>query len=69
MTGLRNAVKQITGAQRMKVEVMEFINVSITTPHDLVNKKAPINTWEDVVQRFPKLADPAWHEEWLPFTV
>ena len=71
VSGLRNAVKQITGAQRLKVEVMEFINTSITTQSDLVNKKAPINTWgrwEDVVKGFPKLADPAWHLEWLPFT-
>ena len=69
VTGLRNAVKQITGAQRLKVEVFEFINASITTQQDLVNKRAPINTWEDVVKGLPKLADPAWHEEWLPFTV
>ena len=41
VTGLRNAVKQITGAQRLKVEVMEFINTSTTTQSDLVNKKAP----------------------------
>ena len=68
VTGLRNAVKQITGAQRLKVEVMEFINTSTTTQSDLVNKKAPIKTWEDVVNKFPKLADPAWHLEWLPFT-
>ena len=59
MTGLRNAVKQITGAQRLKMEVIEFINAVITTQQDLVNKKAPINCWEDVVKGFPKLADPA----------
>ena len=69
VTGLRNAVKKITGAQRLKQEVMDFINASITTQQDLVNKKSPINSWEDVVMKFPKLADPSWHEEWLPFTV
>ena len=58
MTSLRNAVKQITGAQRLKAEVMEFINASITTQHDLVNKKAPINTWEDVVKGFPNSQTP-----------
>ena len=69
VTSLRNSVKQITGAQRLKQEVMDFINATTTTQQDLVNKTVPINSWEDVVKGYPKLADSAWHAEWLPYTV
>jgi hypothetical protein len=69
VTGLRNACKQITGALRLKNEVMEFINTSTTTADDLAKKRVPIKTWDDVVKKFPKLADKEWHAEWLPFTV
>jgi hypothetical protein len=69
VTSLRNSVKQITGAQRLKQEVMDFINATTTTQQDLVNKTVPINCWDDVVKGYPKLADSSWHAEWLPFTV
>ena len=69
VTSLRISEKQITGAQRLKQEVMEFINATTTSQQDLVQEKVPINSWEDVVRRYPKLADSSRHAEWLPFTV
>ena len=54
VTGLRNAVKQNTGGQRLKQEVMEFINATTATQQDHVQKKGSYQPLGRRGQRVPQ---------------
>ena len=50
----------------MRKHIMETINTKTMSVSQVKKDEKTVKTWADVQEKYPRLADPAYMEGWLP---